>query len=60
MKRIQIRNMRSKKNNKPRVFDAIIDDEDNVSLEIKNGPYMEVIPLLDVLTQIRDKMELEL
>jgi len=51
MKRVPIRNPKSKKKVKPRVFDALI-DEDKVDLEVKNDKGNEVIALQDVLQQI--------
>lgn len=46
-----IRNLRSPKETKPRVFDAIIED-DEVYLEVKNAKQHEIIRLCDVLAQI--------
>ena len=54
MKRIPIRNFRSTRTVKPRLFDAIINEDNKVVLEIKNGPNKEQIPLEDVMEQIRD------
>lgn len=48
-----IRNMSSNSSAKPRVFDAII-DENEVYLEVKNAKQKEVIRLTDVLRQIED------
>ncbi|MDY2990629.1 MAG: hypothetical protein SOR91_04050 [Hornefia butyriciproducens] len=56
MQRVVIRNLRSDRKVKPRVFDALV--EDNViSFEIKNGKNNEVIPLTDVLEQIEKAKE---
>jgi len=52
MHRIAIRNLRSKKTAKPRLFDAIIDGKE-VFLEVKVGNRgNEVIALADVIDQI--------
>ena len=52
MRRIAIRNLKSEKTAKPRVFDAIIDGEE-VFLEVKVGNRgNEVIALADVMDQI--------
>lgn len=48
-----IRNMSSNGSAKPRVFDALI-DENEVYLEVKNAKQKEVIRLTDVLRQIED------
>lgn len=48
-----IRNNASLKEIKPRVFDAIIQD-DEVYLEVKNAKEREVIKLCDVLSQIEE------
>lgn len=48
-----IRNNTSLKENKPRIFDAIIQD-DEVFLEIKNAKQHEVIRLCDVLSQVEE------
>lgn len=52
MKRVPIRNHRSPKDVKPRVFDALIEDDGDVKLEVKQGKVSETIPLADVLKQI--------
>lgn len=54
MKRIAIRNNRSSRTVKPRVFDAIIDENNQVVLEVKNGANKERISLADVMHQIRE------
>ncbi len=54
MKRVEIRNKRSEKAVKPRVFDAIIDDSGEITLEVKNSKSSETIPLMDVIRQIRE------
>lgn len=48
-----IRNNASLKEIKPRVFDAIILD-DEVYLEVKNAKEREIIKLCDVLSQIEE------
>lgn len=53
MQRIVIRNTKSKKSVKPRVFDALVDG-DEVYLEVKNKKDSEIISLSDVLTQIAE------
>lgn len=58
MKRIVIRNTRSTRPIKPRVFDAIIDEDNRVILEVKNGPNRERIALEDVICQIRENSRL--
>jgi hypothetical protein len=56
MQRVVIRNLRSDKKVKPRVFDALVEDNE-ISFEIKNGKNNEVIPLSDVLEQIEKAKE---
>ena len=46
-----IRNTSSNKDTKPRVFDALIED-DEVYLEVKNAKQREIVRLADVLRQI--------
>lgn len=48
-----IRNTSSSKDTKPRVFDALIED-DEVYLEVKNAKQREIVRLTDVLRQIED------
>lgn len=48
-----IRNTSSAKEAKPRVFDALIDD-DEVYLEVKNAKQREIIRLTDVLRQVEE------
>ena len=48
-----IRNTDSIREAKPRVFDAII-DENEVYLEVKNARQIELIRLTEVLRQIED------
>ena len=48
-----IRNTSSNKDTKPRVFDALIED-DEVYLEVKNAKQREIIRLTDVLRQIEE------
>ena len=48
-----IRNTSSDKDSKPRVFDALIED-DEVYLEIKNAKQRENVLLTDVLRQIEE------
>lgn len=48
-----IRNTSSAKVAKPRVFDALIDD-DEVYLEVKNAKQREIIRLTDVLRQVEE------
>ena len=48
-----IRNTSSDKDSKPRVFDALIED-DEVYLEIKNAKQREIVRLTDVLRQIEE------
>ena len=54
--RVVIRNLRSDRKVKPRVFDALVEDNE-ISFEIKNGKNNEVIPLSDVLEQIEKAKE---
>lgn len=56
MQRVVIRNLRSDRKVKPRVFDTLVDG-DNISFEIKNGKNNEVIPLSDVMEQIEKAKE---
>ena len=56
MQRVVIRNLRSDIKVKPRVFDALVEDN-KISFEIKNGKNNEVIPLSDVLEQIEKAKE---
>lgn len=51
MIRVQIRNRKSPKAVKPRVFDALIEG-DTVYLEVKDKKSCEVVDLDDVLLQI--------
>ena len=53
MIRQPIRNYDSIKDAKPRIFDALI-DENEVYLEIKNAKQREIVRLTDVLRQIED------
>ena len=55
MKRVSIRNMDSPGVRKPRVFDALIDNN-NVLLEIKGAKSREIISLASVLSQISKAM----
>jgi hypothetical protein len=48
-----IRNTSSNKDTKPRVFDALIED-DEVYLEVKNTKQREIVRLTDVLRQIEE------
>lgn len=48
-----IRNNASLKENKPRIFDAIIQD-DEVFLEIKSAKQHEIVRLCDVLSQVEE------
>ena len=48
-----IRNPSSNKDTKPRVFDALIED-DEVYLEVKNAKQREIVRLTDVLRQIEE------
>lgn len=54
MKRIPIRNNNSPKLVKPRVFDALIDDEGEIFFESKVNKQPEVVSLQEVLNQIED------
>ena len=56
MQRVVIRNLRSDRKVKPRVFDALVDG-DEISFEIKNGKNNEVILLSDVMEQIEKAKE---
>ena len=56
MQRVVIRNLRSDRKVKPRVFDALVEDN-KISFEVKNGKNNEVIPLSDVLEQIEKAKE---
>ena len=52
MRRITIRNLRSQRNAKPRIFDAIIDGN-HIFFEIKSGSRgTEIIALDDIFEQI--------
>ena len=48
-----IRNTSSNKDTKPRVFDALIED-DEAYLEVKNAKQREIVRLTDVLRQIEE------
>lgn len=53
MRRVIIRNLDSDKEVKPRVFDALIDDEhDEIFFDVKHGKEKDVISLSSVLAQI--------
>ncbi len=56
MQRVVIRNTQSTKKVKPRVFDALVDENADVYLEVKNGKSSERIALSDVLNQIEGAM----
>ena len=52
MKRITIRNLKSQKAAKPRIFDVLVDG-DEVFFEVKNGHKgNEIITLSDIMDQI--------
>lgn len=55
-KRVQIRNRVSEKEIKPRVFDALVEEDGKILLYIKNRKVNEIIPLEDVLLQIEEAM----
>lgn len=55
-KRVPIRNRVSEKEIKPRVFDALVEEDGKISLDIKNRKVNEIIPLEDVLLQIKEAM----
>lgn len=55
MQRVIIRNTKSSKTVKPRVFDALIDNGE-VFFEVKNAKNSEVISLSDVLKQINNEI----
>ncbi len=53
MRRVIIRNLKSSKQNKPRLFDALIDG-DKVFFEIKNARReSEMVELMDVIKQLQ-------
>ena len=52
MQRIEIRNLNSNKPTKPRMFDALIDDEGKIYFESKVHKNPERIALTDVMKQI--------
>lgn len=52
MKRVIIRNYQSKRNPKPRVLDAIINDDGEIYLETKVNRNQEMISLKEVMNQI--------
>ncbi len=54
MQRIEIRNQNSSKLTKPRVFDALIDDDGKIYFEAKVNKNPEVIALTDVMKQIEE------
>lgn len=56
MQRIVIRNTKSQKPVKPRVFDALVDGKD-IYFEVKNSKNNEIIALSDVLKQIEESCE---
>ncbi len=54
MQRIEIRNRNSNRPMKPRVFDALIDDDGEIFFESKVNKHLEVISLIDVMKQIEE------
>lgn len=54
MQRIEIRNLNSNKTTKPRMFDALIDDEGKIYFESKVHKNPERIALTDVMKQIEE------
>lgn len=54
MQRIEIRNINSSKPTKPRMFDALIDDEGKIYFESKVHKNTERIALTDVMKQIKE------
>lgn len=54
MQRIKIRNRNSSKPTKPRVFDALIDDDGKIYFESKVNKNPEVVALTDVMKQIEE------
>lgn len=54
MQRIEIRNINSSKPPKPRMFDALIDDEGKIYFESKVHKNPERIALTDVIKQIKE------
>lgn len=54
MQRIEIRNRNSNRPMKPRVFDALIDDDGEILFESKVNKHLEVISLIDVMKQIEE------
>ena len=53
MKRVIIRNLNSDKEIKPRVFDALIDEQTHeIFFDVKQGKEKQVISLTSVLAQI--------
>lgn len=52
MKRVIIRNNQSQREPKPRVFDALIDENGKIFLETKVNKNQEIISLEDVIHQI--------
>ena len=56
--RVAIRNPRSARDVKPRVFDVLIRDDGDIDIEVKNGRSSEVIALAEVLEQITKAKEM--
>ena len=54
MQRIEIRNRNSSKPTKPRVFDALIDDDGKIYFVSKVNKNPEVVALTDVMKQIEE------
>lgn len=60
IKRCHIRNIGSPRENKPRVFDFLIDDDGKAYFEVKLKKNCERILLSDVFSQIPQEMMIEM
>lgn len=56
MTKVEIRNRKSPKQVKPRLFDAIVDDDKKITFEVKKNGNIERIPLEDVYKQIDEAL----
>ena len=57
MHKIPIRNMKSPKKVKPRVFDAVVDDDYKIGFEVKTRQGIEFVYLDEVLQQIKKEQK---
>lgn len=60
MERFLIRNISSPKENKPRLFDFLVDDDGKTYFEVKLKKTCEKILLSDVFAQIPQEMMIEM